>query len=243
MARFIGMVQRTFRSSSAKTTLIRGLHRHDSSLQSPNAILTSYFQARPYSSNPILKSPFEANILRVLRAEIEYQSEYAPPHQAATKFNSFTVEDRPGEQWITMRSRFEDNENIKIEATMFDGCVSVPKPRDDSYGEDVRLHLSLLVDISKGDGCDELEFLCSAWPDSLEVQKVYMLKRDRMRAMPYLGPDFRKLGAQIQKPLKDYLKARGVNDELAVFLHEYMMNKDRTELIRWFGDVKTYVEL
>lgn len=54
---------------------------------------------------------------------------------------------------------------------------------------------------------------------------------------------YRKLGAQIQKPLKDYLNARGVNDELAVFLHEYMMNKDRTELIRWFGDVKTYVEL
>ncbi|KAB1203507.1 hypothetical protein CJ030_MR8G007385 [Morella rubra] len=101
------------------------------------------------------------------------------------------VEDRPGQQWITMRSRFEDNENIKIEATMFDGCVSVPRPEADSYGEDVRLHLSLLVDISRGDGCDELEFLCSAWPDSLEVHNVYMLKRDRMRAMPYLRPDFR----------------------------------------------------
>lgn len=54
---------------------------------------------------------------------------------------------------------------------------------------------------------------------------------------------YRILGAQIQKPLKDYLNVRGVNDELAVFLHEYMMNKDRTELIRWFGDVKTFVEL
>lgn len=53
---------------------------------------------------------------------------------------------------------------------------------------------------------------------------------------------YRKLDAKIQKELKEYLEARGVNDELAVFLHEYMMNKDRTELIQWFGDVKSFVE-
>lgn len=53
---------------------------------------------------------------------------------------------------------------------------------------------------------------------------------------------YRKLDAKIQKELKEYLEARGVNDELSVFLHEYMMNKDRTELIQWFGDVKSFVE-
>jgi complement component 1 Q subcomponent-binding protein len=53
---------------------------------------------------------------------------------------------------------------------------------------------------------------------------------------------YRKLDAKIQKALKEYLEARGVNDELSVFLHEYMMNKDRTELIQWFGNVKTSVE-
>lgn len=53
---------------------------------------------------------------------------------------------------------------------------------------------------------------------------------------------YRKLDAKIQKVLKEYLEARGVNNELSVFLHEYMMNKDRTELIQWFGDVKTSVE-
>jgi complement component 1 Q subcomponent-binding protein len=53
---------------------------------------------------------------------------------------------------------------------------------------------------------------------------------------------YRKLDAKIQKALKEYLEARGVNDELSVFLHEYMMNKDRAELIQWFGNVKTSVE-
>jgi complement component 1 Q subcomponent-binding protein len=53
---------------------------------------------------------------------------------------------------------------------------------------------------------------------------------------------YRKLDAKIQKALKEYLEARGVNHELSVFLHEYMMNKDRTELIQWFGDVESFVE-
>jgi len=141
-----------------------------------------------------------------------------------------------------MRGKFGDAESIKIEATMFDGCVPVPKLGDDSSGVDMRLHLSLLVDISRDDGGDELEFLCSAWPDLLEVQKVYMLRRDGMPARPYMGPDFRKLDAKIQKALKEYLEARGVNHELSVFLHEYMMNKDRTELIQWFRDVESFVE-
>ncbi len=52
----------------------------------------------------------------------------------------------------------------------------------------------------------------------------------------------RKLDGKIQKTLKEYLEARGVNDELAVFLHEYMTNKDRNELIRWLANVKNFVE-
>ncbi|KAI4316384.1 hypothetical protein L6164_024368 [Bauhinia variegata] len=67
---------------------------------------------------------------------------------------------------------------------MFDGFEHVPKLGDDSSGVNVRLHVSLLVDISKGEGDNEVEFVCSSWPDSLEVQKVYALRRDRMLARP-----------------------------------------------------------
>lgn len=99
------------------------------------------------------------------------------------------MEDRPGEQWITLRSKFQEGEDIKIEVTMFDGCIPTQKANGDST--DLQLHISLLVDISKGDGCGDLEFLCSSWPDSLEIQKVYLLRRDLMLANPYMGPNFR----------------------------------------------------
>lgn len=112
-------------------------------------------------------------------------------YQPVTEFNSLIVQDRPGEQWITMRGKFGDTEDIKIEATMFDGYEVIPKLGDDSSSENLRLHISLLVDISKGDGCSDMEFVCSAWPDGLEVQKVYIFQRDGIPAKHYIGPDFR----------------------------------------------------
>lgn len=151
------------------------------------------------------------------------------------------MDDRPGNQWITLRGKFGENETIKIEATMFDGSVVVPKSGDDSTAEDVRLHISLLVDVSKGGECD-LEFVCSSWPDHIEIQKVYVYRRDGSSKWPYMGPNFRDFDKKLQNALLDFLKARGVNNDLSVFLHQFMANKDRTELIRWLEKTMSLVE-
>ncbi|XP_042491494.1 uncharacterized protein At2g39795, mitochondrial-like, partial [Macadamia integrifolia] len=103
-------------------------------------------------------------------------------------------------------------------------------------------HISLIVDVSKGEGCDVLEFVCSAWPDSLEIQKIFMLRRGGMPARPYVGPDFKDLDDELQNAYHEFLEERGLNDELAVFLHEYMVNKDKTELVRWLGNIKSFIE-
>jgi complement component 1 Q subcomponent-binding protein len=79
----------------------------------------------------------------------------------------------------SIRRAVDDNEDIKLEASMFDGYVTVPKLGDVASDEDLRLHISVIVDISRGDGGEKLEFLCSAWPDHLEIQKVYLLGHRR----------------------------------------------------------------
>ncbi|CDP18788.1 unnamed protein product [Coffea canephora] len=186
--------------------------------------------------------PFESNILRLLAAHIHHRSLYHPPHRHVTEYNGFTVEDRPGEQWITLRGKSTEDEHIKIEATMFDGSVCSPPSAAECSGEDVRLHISLLVDIWKGDGNELLEFVCSAWPDSLEIQKVYIFRRDNSPMGPYMGPNVRGLKLALVSGLYEFLRTRGVNDDLSLFLHEYMMNKDKGELINWLGKVKKFFE-
>ncbi|XP_058203371.1 uncharacterized protein At2g39795, mitochondrial-like [Rhododendron vialii] len=241
-----GLVQASRRSllSPFRTLKLHLLHPNQQFSRQPYRpipyFLTQTQTTTHLSTAALRKSPFESNILRILRNEIQYQSDYAPPHQSAMEFNAFVVEDRPSEQWITLRGKFGENETIKIEATMFDGSVVVPKSGDDGTAEDVRLHISLLVDISKGGECD-LEFVCSSWPDHIEIQKVYIYRRDGSLKWPYMGPNFWDLDKKLQSALLDFLKARGVNNDLSVFLHEFMTNKDRTELIRWLAKIMSFV--
>ncbi|XP_048602079.1 uncharacterized protein LOC125580873 [Brassica napus] len=139
-------------------------------------------------------------------------------HRPSTEFKSFS-EDHPGEQCIVMKGRFGEDETIKMEATMFDGFMYVLRTGLDASGSDIRLHISLLVNISKADGNDEMEFLCSVWPNRIEIQNLYMLRSNKS-----LKYDF-------QTAVKEFLRVRGIYGELCFFLHEYMMNKDRIELI------------
>lgn len=140
-----------------------------------------------------------------------------------------------------MKSKYGGNETIKIEATMFDGSAVVLKSGDGSAAESVSLHVSLLVDISKGSGHD-LEYVCSAWPDHIEIQKVYIFNREKSFSHPYMGHSFRDLDTKLRNGLAEFLKERGVNGDLSVFLHEFMMNKDRIELINWLRTVKSFVK-
>lgn len=53
----------------------------------------------------------------------------------------------------------------------------------------------------------------------------------------------RDLDDELQNSLYEYLEKRGVNDELAVFLHGYIKNKDKSEYIRWLGNVKSFIDM
>lgn len=112
--------------------------------------------------------------------------------QPVTQFDSFTVDDRPGEQWISLNRKFGEKEDIKIEATMFDGALRNPKSGGAGAGEqEVNLHITLIVNISKEGSDDVLEFVCSAWPDFLEIEKLSIRKRGNMLAKPYDGPEYK----------------------------------------------------
>lgn len=52
----------------------------------------------------------------------------------------------------------------------------------------------------------------------------------------------RELDDELQDSLYDFLEARGITDELAIFLHQYMKHKGKTELVRWMESVKSFIE-
>ncbi|KAL2453489.1 Mitochondrial glycoprotein family protein [Abeliophyllum distichum] len=188
------------------------------------------------------KSAFEGNIIRLIRNEIQYELDRSPPSQPTSEFNAFKVDERQGEQWIRLSRKFGENEEIKVEVTMFDGSLPVKKTGDIATEEDVQLHITMIVDIFKGEDNDVLEFVCSAWPTSIEIRNVFTRGHDRIKDQAYMGPGFKELDDELQDSLYDFLETRGIDDELAVYLHQYMKNKDKTEYIRWMETLKSFVE-
>ncbi|CAA0816433.1 Mitochondrial glycoprotein family protein [Striga hermonthica] len=184
-------------------------------------------------------SAFENNILRLIRSEIQYELDRSPSSEPIPKFNSFMVDERPGEQWIRLTRKFGGKEEIKVEVTMFDD--SLPTKKDDD-SEDVTLHITLIIDIFKGEDTKVLEFVCSAWPDSIEIRNVFTRGHDRMNDQPYVGPAFKELDDKLQDALYDFLEARGIDDKLAEFLHRHMRHKDKNEYLRWMENVKSFIQ-
>ncbi|XP_027344870.1 uncharacterized protein At2g39795, mitochondrial-like [Abrus precatorius] len=226
---------RLFRSLRKTLTLT-----HQFQLQQQQLRICPQLFRRTYISD-MSKSAFEGNILRLLRNEIQYELQSSPPNHPVAKFNSFVVDGRPGERWITLKRHYAD-EDIKIEVTMFDGAVPAPRENgDEANSDEMQMHITLIVNISKGDG-GVLEITCSAWPDSIEITKLFIRANDKMLAEPYFGPEFRELDDDLQDSLYDFLEVRGINDALAIFLHQYMKHKDKAEFVRWMERVKSFIE-
>ncbi|XP_060205216.1 uncharacterized protein At2g39795, mitochondrial isoform X1 [Lycium barbarum] len=162
--------------------------------------------------------------------------------QPITEFDSFIIDERPGEQWIKLNKKFGENEEIRVEVTMFDASVPVKKGGDVSAADDVHLHITMIVNVLKGESNDVLEFVCSAWPNSVEIRKVYTRGQKGIVDQPYVGPPFKELDDELQNSLYDFLETRGINDGLSVFLHQYMKNKDKLEFIRWMEKAKSFIE-
>lgn len=99
------------------------------------------------------------------------------------------MDDRPGEQWIKLKRKFGDKEDITIEATMFDG--SIPVSNSGKFEDNVQLHLTFVINISKGGDSNVLEILCSARPDAIEVEKLFVRGPNRTQGQPYSGPEFK----------------------------------------------------
>lgn len=190
------------------------------------------------------KSTIDANMLRLLRNEINYELHPSPPQQPPSEINGFKVIDRPGEQWVSLEKQFRHDEHIKVEVTMFDGSVPVPNVGEKKGlpGQELQLRISLIVSIFKKNSNQVLEFFCSAWPDTIAISKLFVRQQAKMPNQPYTGPKFRELDDELQDSLYEYLEERNIDDSLCVFLHNYVNYKEKAEYIRWMKSVKSVME-
>ncbi|KAK9666500.1 hypothetical protein RND81_14G188900 [Saponaria officinalis] len=189
------------------------------------------------------KSAFENLLLRLLRNEIQYELDHLQQHRV--EFNGFKVDERPGEEWVSLGKFFGKSEEIKVEVTVFDGSVPL-RTVGDKPGlpvEEVHLHITMIISILKKDSNRVLEFICSAWPDALEIRKLFVREKSKSPTkQPYTGPAFWELDDELQDALNVFLEERGIDNNFCVRLHNYITYKDKAEYVRWMESVQSLLE-
>ncbi|KAK3121805.1 hypothetical protein QOZ80_8BG0661170 [Eleusine coracana subsp. coracana] len=203
--------------------------------------------SRTYISD-MRRSAFVDRLLRGLRSEISVLTNAIPPTPPAPPAK-FSLDERPGEQWIRLSRAFPAaegggaEEEVRVDATLVDGALPPTRSGADTGGPP-RLHISVRVQVSKAARPGvALTFMCSAWPDEMEVERVFPERRDGQAPLqPYMGRQFSELDEEMQSAVRDFLEQRGVDDDLAAFLHSYMENKEHSELVRWLKNVEYYIK-
>ncbi|CAN6939027.1 unnamed protein product [Brassica oleracea] len=240
MARFVRCLRRSVFSDSSPSIAYRNPKIGLPTIQNRNFLIGGRCLSSGSYVSEMQKSAFQGNICRLIRNEIDYELNHSPPLQSPSSYGPFTVEERPGEQWISLKRKYGEKEDIKVEATMFDR--SVPTSKSTRTEPEFILHITFVVNISKGISGESLEIMCSAWPDNIEISKLCIRKGTNSSPSSYGGPEFEELDDELQDALYQFLEERGISDELAVFLHRYMKNKSKFEYVRWMESVKSYVE-
>ncbi|KAF8779078.1 hypothetical protein HU200_003046 [Digitaria exilis] len=221
------------------------LRPHRVALPLPSPIPPRLLPSRTYISD-MRRSAFIDRLLRSVRSEISLLANSNPPPSPPAPA-PFAVEDRPGEQWARLRRVFPsadgEEEEVKVDASLVDGALPPSRSGADTGGPP-RLHITVKVEVSKAARPGvALNFECSAWPDEIEVQRIFPVRRGGpVPVQQYVGRQFSELDEEMQTAVRDYLEKRGVDDDLATFLHAYMENKEHTELIRWLKNIESHIK-
>ncbi|CAD6265363.1 unnamed protein product [Miscanthus lutarioriparius] len=153
-----------------------------------------FLGTRTYISD-MRRSALVDRLLRSVRSEISSLNNFAPPPSPPPP-TPFTVVDRPGEQWARLRRVFPaaegEEEEVRVDATLVDGALPPSRSGADTGGQP-RLHISVKVEVSKAARPGVvLTFECSAWPDEMEVRRVFLVRRGGPAPVQqYVGRQFR----------------------------------------------------
>lgn len=208
---------------------------------------TSWVPSRAATS-VVARSKYEENLLSVLDDEIQCAVESDPPTQDVKPEGNipFEIEDLPGDQTITLRRKY-GNEEIKVE--VLSGDIGDGNDDEEGSGSDTAsggTQVNLTVTVSKGGG-PSLEFICTGYADAISIEGMAVkaqqsTESDAGDRIPYEGPNFSDLDENLQKGFHKYLEVRGITPSLSNYLCEYMINKESKEYTNWLKNVKAFVE-
>jgi len=98
---------------------------------------------------------------------------------------------------------------------------------------------ALLVQTVVQDGLFEVEDV--SYFSKPELANAQSADKDWERQSLYSGPPFSNLDEDLQTYFDRYLEERGINEQLATIIPDYIQVKEQNEYVRWLENVKNFV--
>ncbi|MCL7039366.1 hypothetical protein MKW94_009400 [Papaver nudicaule] len=235
------------KAASSITPLANRTRRNDSSsvlISTPltkSTISCSNFYGRVMRKilTPTLRFPSPAKKKPTSSDPIICAEEAEDRHTVVKKKSEFPfkIEDKPGEQTITLTRRYQ-TEKIKVMVHMPADHSYTAVERGDELDEennyphkdsvsDPQSSIRLVVSSTNSYGTT-LEYGVIAYPDDFSIDSfcIKYANAPDDENIYYKGPDYVKLDKNLQKEFKRRLKIRGIIPSTTNVLHKYMANRD-----------------
>jgi len=107
--------------------------------------------------------------------------------------------------------------------------------------EEFKQTMFFTVDITKTSGTS-LSFDCVTDGTDIEIRGVNLLGEGADDTAAYTGPDYEFLDEKMHEKLEQYLEARGVDLQLAVYMMDLSQDKEQREYMGWLGNLQKFLK-
>ncbi|KZT69088.1 mitochondrial glyco protein [Daedalea quercina L-15889] len=257
--------------SSSRAFVVRGAARSASRFALPIfAARASPVASRAFSvsARRFGEGASDVALSQKLGEELQYEKESAsdaePEFVRAFRAQGvWEIDDIPGNDEIALKRKF-GNENVRLMFSIADiqneqetefeegqeGEASEEASEDQPiHSYPIRCSLSLTKTGTNGainvDAlCQDGAFLIDniSFYNDAAVGTELTAESDWKRRGLYIGPQFDTLDVAVQEEFEQWLKERGINDDLATFIPEYAEWKEQKEYVSWLQHVKKFIE-
>ncbi|KAI8819543.1 mitochondrial glycoprotein [Fimicolochytrium jonesii] len=223
---------------------------------------------RPFSSTPsafAATSPEAQSLSKILNRELEHEKTENPEDAAAPEFlqefkqnnKEWAVKDVAGSKEIKLVRTFNDekitilfNTDALVEADELD----LPEEgAEEDADRSLPVTVSIIIEKPSNPSAGALDITASITDGAFFIEEASFLpstqlahdetaQGDWLRRSNYAGPIFGDLDEGVQDQFHAYLEERGIKDQLATFIPEYVQYKEQREYQAWLENVSKFLK-
>ncbi|KAF7814359.1 Mitochondrial acidic protein MAM33 [Senna tora] len=192
-----------------------------------------------------LRAVQDLELLKVFESEIAFELSNNPFQvDQLGSLGDFLVDwDSPHSKDVVLRKRCNSGEEVAVSA------VLGPPPTSERGGKFPR-DILMNVFIKKPTLSSMLQFNCQAFEESIDksnfdIKTAYYLPSSSsstcLGSSIYRGPQFSELDPDLQDSIKQYLIAKGIGENLIMFLLHYLHKREQEQYVNWLRKGKSFV--